>query len=193
MGCHFLLQEIFLTQGLSPSLLHGQVEFFVFNFLIEEWMLYRISWFSVIHQQESAIGTPMSPPSRTPCPRPSPSRPSACRRAPVWVPWVVRQIPTGYLFHLWCTFLRHPPHTSPLPLFSSARVHRSVLCVCFSIAAGRFFTAEPPGKPIMCLGLMKYVAKACTFWKKKKKVSFENHLFWRGDILHELSAWPLIR
>ena len=25
----------------------------------------RILWFSVIHQQESAIGTPMSPPSRT--------------------------------------------------------------------------------------------------------------------------------
>ena len=28
-------------------------------------MLYRILWCSVIHQQESAIGTPTSPPSRT--------------------------------------------------------------------------------------------------------------------------------
>ena len=58
----------------------------------------------------------------------------------------------------------------PFSLFSSARVHRSVLYVCFSIAAGRFFTAEPPGKPTKCLSLMEYVAKVCTFWGKKKSV-----------------------
>ena len=33
---------------------------FYFNCLIEGWLLYRLLWFSVIHQQESAIGTPMS-------------------------------------------------------------------------------------------------------------------------------------
>ena len=38
-----------------------------FNFL-KIYSLYRILWFSVIHQQESAIGTPMFPPSQTSLP-----------------------------------------------------------------------------------------------------------------------------
>ena len=44
-------------------------------------MLYRILWISIIHQQESAIGTPMSPPSWASLPSPPPSHPSACHRA----------------------------------------------------------------------------------------------------------------
>ena len=32
MGCHFLLQEIFLTQGLKPQLLNWQANFFFFFF-----------------------------------------------------------------------------------------------------------------------------------------------------------------
>ena len=54
-------------------------QFFVLlplHFLIERQLLYRILWFSVIHQQESTIGTPMSPSSRTSCPSSSPSYPS---------------------------------------------------------------------------------------------------------------------
>ena len=36
MGCHFLLQGIFLIQGLSPSLLHWQADsFFVFFFSLQ--------------------------------------------------------------------------------------------------------------------------------------------------------------
>ena len=40
-------------------------------FLIAGYLLYRILCFSVKHQQESAIGTPMSPPPQLPSPSPS--------------------------------------------------------------------------------------------------------------------------
>ena len=44
-----------------------------------------------------------------------PIPPSACHRAPVWVPWVTLQIPTGYLFYTWyCKFLCYSLHTSSL-------------------------------------------------------------------------------
>ena len=46
---------------------------------------------------------------------PSPHHPSACHRAPVWVPWIVQKIPIGYLFYTWyCKFLCYCLHMSPL-------------------------------------------------------------------------------
>ena len=42
----------------------------------------------------------MSLPSRTSLPSPSPSHPSACCRAPVWVPWVTQRIPIGIFLHM---------------------------------------------------------------------------------------------
>ena len=57
--CHFKYSSYFIIQRWgwhSPN-------FLPLYFLIEGYLLYRILWFSVIHQQESAIGTPMSPPS----------------------------------------------------------------------------------------------------------------------------------
>ena len=43
-------------------------------------------------------------------PSPSSSHPSACHRGPVWVPWVIQQIPIGYLFYMWyCKFLCYSP------------------------------------------------------------------------------------
>ena len=46
---------------------------------------------------------------------PPASHPSACHRAPVWVPWVIQQIPIGYLFYTWyCKFLCYCLQTSPL-------------------------------------------------------------------------------
>ena len=45
----------------------------------------------------------------------SPFHPSACHRAPVWVPWIILQIPFGYLFYTWyCKFPCYSLHTSPL-------------------------------------------------------------------------------
>lgn len=51
-------------QPISQCQQGGIIFFFFchFIFLIEGYLLYRM-WFSVIPQQESAIGTPMSPPS----------------------------------------------------------------------------------------------------------------------------------
>ena len=49
--------------------------------------------FSVKHQQESAMGTPMSPPSH---PTPHPTL-LDCYRAPVWVLWVIQQISIVYM------------------------------------------------------------------------------------------------
>ena len=48
-------------------------------------MLNKILWFSVIHQ-ESAIGTPMSPPSQTPLTSPSPFHPSRLSQSPCLSP-----------------------------------------------------------------------------------------------------------
>ena len=45
-------------------------------------MLYRILWLSVNHQQESAVFTPTSPPSRTSFPSHSPSQPSRLSQSP---------------------------------------------------------------------------------------------------------------
>ena len=75
--------------------------FFALYFLIEGWLLYRILWFSVIHQQESSTGSPIFPPSRKFIPSPSPSHPSSWSQSPVRVPWVIQLIPAGYLFYMW--------------------------------------------------------------------------------------------
>ena len=54
-------------------------------------------------------------PSRTSLPSPAPSHPSAYRRAPVWVPWVIQQIPIGCLFYIWsCEFLSYSFHITHL-------------------------------------------------------------------------------
>ena len=73
---------------------------------------------------------PLEPPSHLP----PPPIPLACLRAPVWVPWVIQQILTSYLFYVWwCMCFHaalsiHPPSPSP-------RVHKCVLYVIVSIAA----------------------------------------------------------
>ena len=53
------------------------------------------------NQHESAIGTHMSSTSWTSFPSPSSSHPVGCYRAPVWVPWVIQQIPIGCVFYIW--------------------------------------------------------------------------------------------
>ena len=77
------------------------VSFFALCFLTEGWLLYKISWFSVIEKQESSMGSPMSPPSRTSYHLLPHTTLLAGLRAPVWVPWVTQQIHAGYLFYMW--------------------------------------------------------------------------------------------
>ena len=61
--------------------LFSSIDLCLFFFL----MLYKILWFSVIHQ-ESAIGTPMSPPSQTPLTSPSSFHPSRLSQSPCLSP-----------------------------------------------------------------------------------------------------------
>ena len=56
--------------------------FFILRVLTEGWLLYRILWFFVIHQQESSMGLPMPPPSWNFVPFPSPSHPSSWSQSP---------------------------------------------------------------------------------------------------------------
>ena len=63
----------------------------------------------------------MSPSSWTSPHLPPNPTPLGCYRAPIWVPWVIQQIPIGYLFYMWyCKFSCYSFHTfhsfpSPFP------------------------------------------------------------------------------
>ena len=91
-------------------------QFFVLFFLplhCFNWKIVAFKNFEVFCHTSSRINhryTPMSPPSRTSCPSLSPSHPSRLYTAPVLVPWVIWQIPIGYVCYIWyytfpCYFL----------------------------------------------------------------------------------------
>ena len=65
-------------------------------------MLCNIVLVSAIQQRDSAT----SPPSWTSLPPPTHPTPLGWHRAPVWVCWVIQQIPSGCLFYTrwWCWF-----------------------------------------------------------------------------------------
>ena len=77
---------------------------------------------------------PLAPPS---CLLPPFPTLLGCDRASVWVPWCIQHIPIGcftygnvYMLLCYSLHLSHPL----LPLHTT-RVHKSVLCVCMSVAA----------------------------------------------------------
>ena len=121
-------------------------------------MLYRILWFSVIHQQESAIGIPMYPPSQT-----SLHRPSHLTLQPVAEP--LFEFPESHSkFPLAICFTRGIINfyvtlsiRLPFSLLSSHVVHRSVLYVCFSIAALKINSSVPSLQiPFICV-IIRYL------------------------------------
>ena len=68
---------------------------------------------SATHQNESATGIHVSPPSWTSLPAPTPSHPSRLSQTLDWAPWVTQQIPTGCPSCLWyCMFPCYSPHSS---------------------------------------------------------------------------------
>ena len=70
--------------------------------------------FSVKHPQESAIGTPMSPPSQTSFPSLSPSYPSDLSQSTCLSSLSGTARPIGYLFYIWyCKSPRYSPYISP--------------------------------------------------------------------------------
>ena len=117
-------------------------------------MIYRILWFSVIHQQESAIGIHMSPPFPTSLPSPSSPHPSACHRAPEF-PESYSKFPLAIYFtygiiNFYVTFSIHIPFSFPLPTVS----HRSVLYVCISICALKTNSSVPSLQiPYICVSI----------------------------------------
>ena len=138
------------------------------------------------NQHESAIGIPMSPSSWTSLP------PLQVDRAPVRVSWVKQQIPNGCLFYMWECYSPYIPcyslHTSHPFLPSTPNcVHKSVLCVCVSIAAAAAKSLQscltlcdpidgsPPGSPvpgILQARTLQWVAISFSnVWKWKVKVN----------------------
>ena len=118
-------------------------------------MLYRILCFSVIHQQESAIGIPMSPPSQTSLPSPSHPTLQPVTEPLFKFPGSYSKFPLAIYFaygivNFYVTLSIH----LPLSLLSSHHVHRSVLYVCFSIAALKVNSSMPSLQiPYICFSI----------------------------------------
>ena len=107
--------------------------------------------FSVIHEQESALGTPMSPASHLP---PHPTLPPVAEPLlqfpeshskfplPICLTYGIVNFHVGLSVHL------------PVPLLPSHCVHRSVLYVCFSTAALKVNSSVPSLQiPYMCVSI----------------------------------------
>ena len=78
---------------------------------------YNVGLISVIHQHELTIGVHTSPPFWISLPPPAHSHPSKLLQSPVWVPWVIQQIPIGCLFIYVsvCASMLPSPFISPFP------------------------------------------------------------------------------
>ena len=91
--------------------------FKMYSFLIEGSLLYNIVLASGTDQHESAIGIHTSPSSWTSLPPSTHPTLLDSYKAPIWVLWVIQQIPIGYLFYTWsCKFPWYSLHISH-PLF----------------------------------------------------------------------------
>ena len=89
-------------------------------------------------------------------PSPLPPHPALldCHRALVWVSWDIQQIPIDYLFYGNVSFHVTLSIHLTLSLLPSPRVHRSILYVCFSIAALQINSSEPSFKiPYICISI----------------------------------------
>ena len=110
MGCHFLLQRIFLTQRWNLCLLHWQVSSFSYLLLLID--NYNIVTVFAIHQYEWATDIHVSPPSWMPLPSPSPPYPSrlsqstgcGCLAGGFFTTEMITIINTSQLEELWGYF-----------------------------------------------------------------------------------------
>ena len=118
---------------LSPSSHLFLVDFlkiiFIYFKLIDDCFIILVWLLSYIGMNQPLVYIcllPFESPSNLP-PHPTPL---GCHRAPVWVPWVIRQISTGYLFYIcYCTcfhansswFLRVQQGIEKFPTFSNKK------------------------------------------------------------------------
>ena len=107
----------------------------IYLFLIDWRLVYNIGLISNIHQHELTRWVHMPPPSWLSHHLPPIPTPLGYSRAPVWVPWVIRQIPIGHLFTYVSTFASTLLIHLTRSLFSPTLVHKPVLYVCISITA----------------------------------------------------------
>ena len=70
------------------------------------------------------------------------STPLGCHKVPVWAPWVIQQIPTGYLFYIWWCMSFYAT-VSICPTLSFPSCPESVLYVCVSTAALQIGSSVP--------------------------------------------------
>ena len=86
---------------------------------------------SATYQHESVIGIGMSPHSWISFPLPTPPTALDCHRAPIWAPWVIQKIPSGYLilhmvrcmFQCYSFHLSHPLLPALCPQVWSLHLH----------------------------------------------------------------------
>ena len=79
--------------------------FKMYSFLIEGSLLYNIVLASGTDQHESAIGIHTSPSSWTSLPPSTHPTLLDSYKAPIWVLWVIQQIPVGYLFYIYTMYM----------------------------------------------------------------------------------------
>ena len=119
--CFTFIQLVILLHILFSFL---PLVFKKYLFLIDWQLVYHIGLISVIHQHELTIGVHMSLPSWISLPPPAHS--PSCQGyyiIPVWVPWVIQEIPIDYLLtyvSVYASMLLSPfispSSSSPLPL-----------------------------------------------------------------------------
>ena len=117
--------------------------FEIYLFLIEGQLLYNIMLVSVKHHHESALATHMSHSSWISLSLPSPSHRSRLFQSSS-VSSLIHQAHPHWLsnLHVVIKFPCHSLHTSPRFL-PTPHVHKSVLCVCVSIAALQIISSVP--------------------------------------------------
>ena len=111
--------------------------------------------------------------------------PLGCYQAPVWVPWVIQQVPIGYLFYIWlCMFPCYSFHTSHLLLPPLLRcVRKSVLYVCVLLKNNLAWNSVSP-----------FILKTCLLFLLSCFLLFSGHsplscfLFLKSNYLHARSS-----
>ena len=150
-------------------------------------MLYRILWFSVEHQEESAIGTHLNllnllnlASSWTSLPSPSPSHPSRLSQSPCLSSLSHTENSIGYLFYIWyCKFntlsrfvIAFLPCSERLsiPLMQSSSI---VILEPMKIKVCHYFHLFP----FVCHEVMGLDARILAFWVLSVKQGFSLSFF----------------